>query len=73
MQKLIFVSAHAGVSKKGNEYSMVRLSDGIDSFIVSKDVGVDVSQYHEGDEIMCDIHVSKGFGDTIKATLTAVE
>jgi len=73
MQRLTFVSAHAGISKKGNEYNMVRLSDGIDSFIVSKDPDVDVKGYVEGDEINCEIHVKKGFGDTLKATLVSIE
>jgi len=73
MQKLIFVSAHSGLSKKGNEYSLVRFSDGIDSFVVSKDVGVDVKGFTEGDEVEAEIHVKKGFGDTIKATLVAIQ
>lgn len=73
MQKLIFVSAHAGVSKKGNEYSLVRLSDGMDSFTVTKDPDVDVKNFTEGDEVSCEIHVKKGYGDTLKATLVAIE
>jgi len=73
MQRLIFVSQHAGISKKGNEYSIVRLSDGLDSFTVSKDPDVDLKGYTEGDEIQAEIHVKKGFGDTLKATLIKVE
>jgi len=74
MQAVTFVSAHAGISKKGNEYSMVRLSDGIDSFIVGKDPSVDITPFHEGDLLKAEIHVSKGYGEnSLKGTLVAVE
>jgi len=74
MQNVIFISAHSGISKKGNAYSIVRLSDGRDSFTVSKDPNVDVTDLHEGDECKAEFHVSKGFAEgTIKATLTNIE
>lgn len=74
MQKLIFVSHHAGVSKKGREYNMVRFSDGIDSFIVSKRPEVSLENYVEGDEVEAEIHVEKSkFGDGINGTLVAIK
>jgi len=74
MQKVIFISSHAGVSKKGNNYSIVRLSNGMDSFTVNKDVNVDVSDLHEGDECQAEFHIAKGFGEgTIKATLVNIQ
>jgi len=74
MQNVIFISAHSGTSKKGNAYSIVRLSDGRDSFTVSKNPNVDISGLHEGDECKAEFHVSKGFGEgTIKATLVSLE
>jgi len=53
---------------------MVRLSDGIDSFVVTKAPNVDVTPFHEGDLIKAEIHVGKGYGEgLIKATLVSVE
>jgi len=73
MQKLIFVSAHSGLSKKGNEYSLVRFSDGIDSFVINNEKNIDVKGFTEGDEVDVEIHVKKGFGDTLKGVLVDIQ
>lgn len=74
MQTLIFVSAHAGISKKGHEYSMVRLSNGINSFTVTKSPEVDVKGYVEGDRIDCEFEIGPSrFGEGIEATLTGIK
>jgi len=74
MQTLVFVSALEGSSKKsGRPYSIVRLSNGIEAFVVTKAPDVDVSRFVEGDEIDCEFEIAKGYGDTLKATLIKAE
>jgi len=73
MQNLIFVSAHEGVSQKsGRPYSMVRLSDGMDSFTVTKHKDCDVSRFVEGDEVQCVFEIKKGFDGGVRATLIKI-
>lgn len=74
MQKLIFVRRSNGVSKKGKEYDMVEVSNGISSFTLNVDPGVGAQleeQCKEGDEFRAEVHVTTAFG-ALRGTIVSV-
>lgn len=76
MQTLKFIKRQHGVSKKGNDYDMTEVSDGLSSFILSnaKGVGSDLSalNLNKGDEFKAEVHVSTEFNQ-LRGTIVAVE
>jgi len=66
MQTLKYVRSTRGTSKKGNEYDMTEVSDGISSFTLSNAKGI-YDQLAEfdlevGDEFQAEVHVSVSMG-----------
>ncbi len=76
MQKFIFVQRNAGISKKGQDYDLTEVSDGINSFVLSNDDGIgkilieDMALSRE-DEFMGEVHISSQYG-SIRGKLVAV-
>lgn len=75
MQDLIFVRRAHGTSKKGNEYDMVEVSNGIASFTLSVAPGVGAyieETYKEGEHFRAHVHVNVAFG-ALRGTIVQAE
>jgi len=75
MQVLKYIGRSHGVSKKGKNYDMTEVSDGLSSFIVSNAPGVgdDIENLNlsEGDDFEAEVHVSVRFG-ALRGTIVKV-
>lgn len=73
MQQLIFIRHAKGVSKKGNNYDLVEVSDGKASFTlnVSPEVSNSLDQLVENEDINAEVHVGTRFG-ALSGTLVAI-
>lgn len=68
MQKVVFVDARAGTSDKGYDYSIVKLSNGMESFTVENPKKLDLSKYKKGDQLQVEFEVAphwSGKGATV--------
>ncbi len=76
MQKLKFIRRSHGVSKKGNDYDMTEVSDGLSSFTLSNSVGVGQAledlELELGDDFMANVEVSTVFG-SLRGTIVDVQ
>lgn len=63
MQTLKFIRRSHGVSKRGNDYDIAEVSDGLASFALSLDVGVgeQLKELSEGEDFEAEVHVSSGY------------
>lgn len=76
MQTLKFIRRTHGVSKKGNDYDMSEVSDGLSSFTLTNGQGVGDQlkemNLNEGDEFEAEVHVGVMFG-ALRGTIVGVE
>jgi len=76
MQELIYRNVLRGTSKKGNEYDMTEVSDGLDTFTLSNGKGVADelinSEIEEGQPFLAEVHVSTKFGG-LRGTIMKVD
>jgi len=73
MQTLIFVRRSHGTSKKGQNYDLSEVSNGIASFTLTnhKDVVSKLEQLTEGESFDAEVHVSTQFG-SLRGTIVDV-
>jgi len=75
MQTLKFVERLTGVSKKGKDYDMTKVSNGVESFILSNapGIGAEITQMElqPGDDFEVEVHVNKGF-EGLRGTIVKV-
>jgi len=75
MQILKYIRRSHGTSKKGNDYDMTEVSDGLSSFTLSNAKGVgeqiDDMNLSEGDDFEAEVHVSTRYG-AIRGTIVRV-
>lgn len=62
MQRVVYISSHNGVSKKGRTYDIVRVSNGIEAFVLNNPKQIDFKDLAEGDEVDIEVHVSPFMG-----------
>ncbi len=76
MQKLIYIRRSHGTSKRGNDYDLTEVSNGLASFTLSNDVGVGEAlkgmELGEGEEFMAEVHVTPRYG-SLAGTIVRVE
>jgi len=76
MQTLKFIGRSHGVSKKGKDYDMTEVSDGLSSFILSNadNVGdrIEAMNLAEGDDFEVEVHVSTRYG-ALRGTIVDVQ
>lgn len=76
MQKFIFVRRSHGVSKKGNDYDMTEVSNGISSFTLSntKEVAEQIKELNlqEGDEFNAEVQVNVTMG-SLRGTIVRID
>lgn len=74
LQKLIFVSSHAGTSKKtGQPYNIVTLSNGIRAGVISNPENIDCSIFEEGQEVVAGFEVSLNYSNEWTLKLVSLE
>jgi len=75
MQILKYIRRSHGVSKKGADYDMTEVSDGLSSFTLSnaKGVGDELEEMglSEGDDFVAEVHVSTRYG-ALRGTIVRV-
>lgn len=75
MQTLKFIRRSHGVSKKGNNYDISEVSDGLSSFTLENGEGIGSilkdMELEEGDEIDVEVHVKPIFG-ALRGTIVNV-
>jgi len=75
MQVLKYIRRSHGVSKKGTDYDMTEVSDGLSSFTLSNAKGVgeaiEALDLSEGDEFVAEVHVSTKYG-AVRGTIVRV-
>jgi len=75
MQQLIFIRRSHGVSKKGKDYDMIEVSNGLSSFTLScaDGIGEQIEEkYSEGDTFNATVEVNVAFG-ALRGTITEIE
>lgn len=76
MQTLKFINISQGTSKKGNQYDMTEVSDGLSSFILMNEPGVNQKMREmdlmKGEEFQAEVHVSVKYG-SLQGTIVDVE
>ena len=76
MQTLKYIRRSHGVSKKGNNYDISEVSDGLSSFTLENGEGIGQElkdmELEEGDEIDVEVHVKPVFG-SLRGTIVSVQ
>lgn len=76
MQILKFIRVARGVSKKGRDYDMTEVSDGLNSFSLSNAPGIAetllAKNLKEGDSFEAEVHVALQFS-TLRGTIVKVK
>jgi hypothetical protein len=75
MQTLKYINRSHGLSKKGNNYDITEVSDGLATFILANASGVgeqiEEMDLQEGDEFNVEVHVHTKWGG-LRGTIVAV-
>jgi len=76
MQTLKFIRRTHGVSKKGNNYDLCEVSDGLQAFTLSNAPGIGDEiknlELSEGDSFEAEVHVSTRYG-SLTGTIVAID
>jgi hypothetical protein len=75
-QSLKFIRRSHGISKKGNNYDISEVSDGLSSFTLENGEGIGQQinelELNEGDEIEAEVHVKPVFG-SLRGTIVSID